>query len=35
MPARAFRLESASGDIEERATQLRTVHIKLEDVKML
>ncbi|MFN0034930.1 MAG: 4Fe-4S binding protein [Saprospiraceae bacterium] len=34
-PRGVLRLEGASGDIAERTTQMRTVHIKLEDVKML
>lgn len=34
-PRGVLRLEGASGDIDQRTNQLRTVHVKLEDVKIL
>lgn len=34
-PRGVLRLEGASSDIAERAQQMRTVHIRVEDVKML
>ncbi len=34
-PRGVLRLEGASGDIAQRATQQRTIHVKLEDVKIL
>ena len=34
-PRGVLRLEGASSDINERATQTRTVHVRLEDVKLL
>lgn len=34
-PRGVLRLEGASGDIAERTQQMRTVHIRVEDVKML
>jgi Fe-S-cluster-containing hydrogenase component 2 len=34
-PRGVLRLEGSDSDIKDRATQKRTVHVKLEDVKML
>ncbi len=34
-PRGVLRLEGASADIDDRTQQMRTVHVKLEDVKML